>query len=253
MDDTDLGGAITASDDKQTVVRLNSTEFDVLNRPRSVLFLDEYNRAPQTVRTQLLELINHHVVPDSREPNGQRFFENFLFTIAAINPANANYNTDTLDMAEKTRFRSIDVTPNPRELLNYLTKLYNNAADKASSPERRLKNLGRANLAKALLTNKSFRFDNQAEIEKTMEEGNGLALNYRTLTNLLSGSNGTKDDFLAKWPEYTNNLKLNMANAILQNYQDVEDKANDALKQETNSEVFKKEQDIWSRVMSHLN
>ena len=71
MDATDLGGAVSPnSEGKKTVDRLASTEFDKLNRPNSVLFLDEYNRAPSEVRTNLLELVNSHVVPDERDDDG---------------------------------------------------------------------------------------------------------------------------------------------------------------------------------------
>lgn len=253
MDDTDLGGAITPSGDNKTVVRLNSTEFDVLNRPNSVLFLDEYNRAPQTVRTQLLELINSHVVPDSREPNGQRYLENFLFTIAAINPADANYNTDTLDMAERTRFRNVDVVSEPKNLLGHFEREWQDMADRASTPERKQRWLGRLNLAKALLSSREFTFDTKEDIEKTQDQGNGLALNSRTLENLLQGSNGTKEDLLKKWPEYVNNLKLNMAKSILSNYKDIDDKANDALKTETQSTVFSQAKSNWDKIQDLLN
>lgn len=252
MDDTDLGGAISPSEDRKTVVRLASTEFDKLNRPNSVLFLDEYNRAPQSVRTQLLELINSHVVPDEREPSGQRYLENFLFTVAAINPANANYNTDTLDMAERTRFRNIDVIPDPKNLLKHLTSKFQEQADKASTEERKKRALGRVELAKALLSSKDFEFDSKEDIEKTQDSGNGLALNYRTLTNLLIGSDGTKEDFLAKWNEYTNSQKKKMAERILANYVDIDDKANQALKSETKSNVFSTKS-TYDKLMDELN
>ena len=253
MDDTDLGGAITPSGDNKTVVRLNSTEFDVLNRPNSVLFLDEYNRAPQTVRTQLLELVNSHVVPDSREPGGQRYLENFLFTIAAINPADANYNTDTLDMAERTRFRNVDVVSEPKNLLGYFERKWQDMADRATTPERKQRWLGRLSLAKALLSSREFTFDTKEDIEKTQDQGNGLALNSRTLENLLQGSNGTKEDLLKKWPEYVNNLKLNMAKSILSNYKDIDDKANDALKAETQSTVFSQTRSNWDKIQDLIN
>lgn len=252
MDDTDLGGAIAPGEDG-TVKRLASTEFDKLNRPNSVLFLDEYNRAPKSVRTNLLELINSHVVPDPREPGGQRFLENFLFTVAAINPNNPDYDTDTMDMAELTRFRAIDVNPDPDHLLKYLTKELQNAVDKASTPERKARNEGRLNLAKALLTSREFKFDDRRDIEQTKETGNGIALNYRTLTNLLKGCNGTKEDLLNKWNQYTNSLKFKMAERILSNYKDVDDKANDALKRGTESDVFKKQTSNYDKIKGVLD
>ncbi len=253
MDDTDLGGAITPSGDTKTVVRLASTEFDVLNRPNSVLFLDEYNRAPKSVRTQLLELVNSHVVPDPREPGGQRYLENFLFTVAAINPPTSTYDTDVMDVAERTRFRNIDVVPEPKTVLNYLVKTFQNAADKATTPERKKRAEGRIKLAKALLTNRDFEFDNKEDIERVMDEGNGLPLNYRTLTAVLTNSDGTKEDFLNKWNEFTNNLKKKMVERILSNYRDVDDKANQALKDKTESEVFKSKKSTFDTLMDLLD
>lgn len=243
MDDTDLGGVISRGegDYSNVVQRLASTEFDKLDRPRSVLFLDEYNRAPKSVRTNLLELVNSHVVPDPRTESGQRYLPNFLFTIAAINPPTADYDTDEMDMAEKTRFRNVDITPRSDELLRYLTKELQDQADRASSDVRRKRALGRLQLAQTLLSDKSFEFDSSEDIAKSKESGNGLALNYRTFTNLLFGSDGTKQDFLNNWNEYTNNLKKNMAERILSKYQDIDDKATNALKYNTASSVFKKE------------
>lgn len=255
MDDTDLGGAISKGEGEfsNVVQRLASTEFDKLNRPNSVLFLDEYNRAPKSVRTNLLELVNSHVVPDPRTESGQRYLENFLFTVAAINPANADYDTDEMDMAERTRFRNIDVQPNPQQLLNYLTREFQDAADRASNEDRKQRSLRRINLAKALLSNREFDFDDSEDIAKSKEDGNGLALNYRTLTNLLYGSDGTKEDFLDKWNDYTNSLKKSMAERILKNYKDIDDKANAALKQGTESSVFRSEKSNWEKIQAALD
>lgn len=254
MDDTDLGGTISKGegDYSGTVQRLASTEFDKLDRPNSVLFLDEYNRAPKSVRTNLLELVNSHVVPDPRTESGQRYLENFLFTVAAINPANADYDTDEMDMAERTRFRNIDVIPQRSHLLRYLTKEFNNMAEKASTEVRKQRALGRLELAKTLLNSKDFEFDDSEDIAKMRDEGYGLALNYRTLTNALMGSDGTKADFLSKWKEYANPLKYPMIERILKNYKDIDDKANQALKQGTESNVFRSEKTNWEKIQDAL-
>ena len=253
MDDTDLGGAISKGEGEyaNVVQRLASTEFDKLNRPNSVLFLDEYNRAPKSVRTNLLELVNSHIVPDPRTESGQRYLENFLFTIAAINPANPDYDTDEMDMAERTRFRNIDIVPEPKSLLRYLSKEFQDQADRASTEQRKKRALGRLNLVKTLLSSNQFEFDDRRDIEKSKEDGNGLALNYRTLTNLLMGSDGTKEDFLNKWNEYTNSLKKGMVERILSNYMNIDDKANQALSG-TESEVFKKSESVWDKIASLL-
>lgn len=231
MDDTDLGGALSKATDEKTVQRLASTEFDDLNRPRSVLFLDEYNRAPQSVRTNLLELINSHMVPDPRAKRKQRFLENFLFTVAAINPATSNYNTDVLDDAEMTRFQNVNVINDPENLINYLLKTLDQMSQKAKTPERKQRAEGRIGLVKELLkVDGGLEFDSSKEIEEYKDrDPNYLPLNARTFTNLIMGTDGTKKDLLAHWDEYANRFKKNDAKRILANYVDVKDKANQAL------------------------
>ena len=231
MDDTDLGGAMGISKTGDTVQRLASTEFDQLDRPNSVLFLDEYNRAPKSVRTNLLELVNSHEVPDSRVPGGQRVLENFLFTVAAINPANSNYDTDVLDKAERTRFKNVNVVSDPENLLHHLEKSLDHMIETAKTPERKRRSEGRKALVKALLKPEGgLEFDSSQEVDKYSEDDpDYLPLNARTFTNLIMGTDGTKKDLLAHWDEYTNRFKKNDAKRILANYSDVVDKANQAL------------------------
>ena len=124
MDDTDLGGVISKGEHGE-VVRLATTEMDELGtEERSVLFLDEYNRAPQSVRASLLTLIQDHVVRDDRVKGKRRFLPNFLFTIAAINPDSSDYDTDRLDDAEMSRFKRVDVYSDPNNTWQYLHNLY---------------------------------------------------------------------------------------------------------------------------------
>ena len=81
MDETDLGGAMSPSTERKGIAqRLTTDDFDSLDKRRSVLFLDEYNRARPEVRTPLMELVNNHIIPDNREASGFRFLPNFLFT-----------------------------------------------------------------------------------------------------------------------------------------------------------------------------
>lgn len=255
MDDTDLGGAITPNKEGTVVNRLASTEFDVLDRPNSVLFLDEYNRAPASVRTNLLELVNSHVVPDPREPSGQRKLKGFLFTIAAINPATVGYGTDEMDMAEKTRFRTVDVPAEKGNLLKYLQYKFNKDIQAAGNDEEWKKELqGKLNIATTLLQSSDFKFDTRKDIEDTTDTGNGKALNNRSLTQLLVSSDGTKKDFLDQWSQFCNSLKKPMAERILRDYRDIDDIANDALKgHNSESTVFNKQKSNIERVMDLLN
>ena len=100
MDQTDLGGAPVPDANREHIIRLSTKEMDALERPRSVLFLDEYDRAIKAIRGTLLTLINDHEITDKEST---RFIPNFLFTVAAINPADENYDTDEIDTAENDR------------------------------------------------------------------------------------------------------------------------------------------------------
>lgn len=244
MDATDLGGAIAPDKETGAVKRFSSTEFDKLDRPNSVLFLDEYNRAPREVRTNLLELVNSHVIPDARSESGQRFLPNFLFTIAAINPPTADYDTDVMDAAEISRFRSVNVTFDPLYNLRYLQNYYDKLIAETEDKEEKVEAMRKKALATKLLSDPSFTFDNQSDMQKGKEQlgSNYLVLNYRSLFNLLEYSDGTKKDFLELWSDYVNPLKKKMAETILASYKDVDDKANQALQGETKSKVFKKEE-----------
>ena len=240
MDDTDLGGVISKGEHGE-VVRLATTEMDELGtEERSVLFLDEYNRAPQSVRASLLTLIQDHVVRDDRVKGKRRFLPNFLFTIAAINPDSSDYDTDRLDDAEMSRFKRVDVYSDPNNTWQYLHNLYAGKVERAKDPKRKLKYERKLNLVDKLLKSKKFKFDSAQDKQNSKESGNGLILTARTLTNLLQNCDGTKEDFLNNWNNFCNSTKKSMVEGILANYQDVDDKANDALKGGTESEVFAK-------------
>ena len=76
-----------------------------LDRPRSVLFLDELNRQlKEYMRGSLLTLIaDRRVAGDDEE--GYRYFPNLLFTVAAINPPKeGDRGASELNPAERRRF-----------------------------------------------------------------------------------------------------------------------------------------------------
>ena len=247
MDDTDLGGASVPMG--EVVKRLASTEFDYLEEPNSVLFLDEYNRAPKSVRTNLLELINSHVVPDPRkkEYHGQRFLPNFLFTVAAINPSSAEYDTDELDIAEVSRFRILVVAMQKQLYLNYL----NNEIDRKLKTENlsdkvKLELERKRDLVNTIIPNKLFMFDDArttAEM-KNSNIGNLVApTNSRTFKKLLKYCDGTKEDFLKMWNGFCNPNQKDIIETILKDYKDKDDKATAALANyDTKNPVFKEKE-----------
>ena len=249
MDDTDMGGAVTADKNHEVAVRLASTEFDGLEAPKSILFLDEYNRGATGVRQTLLNVINDHWIPDVRENGGRRYFPNLLFCICAMNPDDG-YNTgDALDRAERSRLRRIDVKADPRAARGFFKRKYEFELGNADDQSEVRESEGRLKIAQTLLTHPSFSFDDSESSMESEEVGNGQILNSRSLAKLLDASDGTKEDFLDLWDSYCNSLKKPMVERILANYTDVQDKANDALKYGKAKPVFKqKEKSLWNDI-----
>lgn len=259
LDPTDIGGLFAPPErDSRRARKISTGEFDQLDKPNSVLFLDEFNRANKAVRGALLELVNSHYIPDSEADGGQRFLPNFLFTIATANPPSGNYNVDPLDPAEASRFRNVPLTSDSKYILKYFERVFTAEAEKArkaGDDESALEYEGRLGIARKLLTDKKFSFDDAADLEAGYDklDYNFHPLNYRSLTNLLETCDGTKDDFLDLWNSMANPLKKNTVDTILKDYKDVKDKANEVLQDETESEVFKKPDDPWSKVLNYIN
>lgn len=246
LDPTDIGGLFAPPEkDSRRARKVSTGEFDQLDNPNSVLFLDEFNRANKEVRGALLELVNSHLIPDSGEVGGQRFLPNFLFTIATINPPTPDYNVDDLDQAELSRFRNVNITADNDYILRYLEKTFDKDIANSTNPEDKVEYEGRKALAHKLLKSKKFTFDDSGDIQKGKDKlgYNFHPLNYRSLTSLLEMSDGTKKDLLDLWSDFVNPLKKDMAELILADYVDVKDKANSVLENPSESEVFKKKRD----------
>lgn len=241
LDVTDMGGAITPDKEGKKVNRLTTSEWDPLDRPNSVLFLDELNRADSAVRGQLLTLINNHTISDLHSESGRRFLPNLLFTIAAINPANSDYGVDNLDSAEYDRFKEVDIIANKRSLLNYLTKSFENDLKNLSDPEDIKIVKGQLALATTLLSDKSFAFDSVKQRADNQELGQNKHLSPRTFEAAINNSNGTKEDLLDVWSANCGATSKPMIERILKDYKDIDDKANDALaSHESESDIFNK-------------
>lgn len=244
MTDGDVGGVVARDNNTgNTAIRLSTTELDELGAvPNSVLFLDEFNRAYKSVRGDFLTIINNHTIPDAREPGGIRKLKNFLFTIAAVNPATGDYNTDSLDSAEKSRFRRIYVQADPKSTLRYLEKTYSDDArfwKKEDDLDEFKRVMGRLELARKLLGSKLFSFDTAESYEQAADKDpDASPLSPRTLTATLNSCDGTKNSFINRFVSFANAEKLPMIKTILSDYQDVnlddysdvDDKANAALK-----------------------
>lgn len=246
MDPTDLGG-IKARDasDPDYATRIGSNELiKSFEKPNSVLFLDEYNRAKPEIRGSILTLVQNHIVWDKRADGEARRLPNFLFTIAAINPSNGVYKTKDMDPAERTRFRKVELQPNAGEHLRYLEGFYTDrikAAKSRKNDEEAQEHEGRLALAKKILSDSRFKYDSPKDVEDNYDDQSYIPLNYRSFKLVLDNSDGTKDDFLDIWNDFCNYKKKPVIETILGDYVDVKDKANDALAGGTESSVFNRE------------
>lgn len=236
MDELDLGGGVVKGDNGK-MMRLSTDEFDDLDEvANSVLFLDELNRSAGKVRGAFLTLIQNHTLTDGRK---QRLLKEMAFTIAAINPSDAQlgYDVEPMDPAELSRFRNVTVVSDPKEFLNFVEKEWRKKLLVAKDPKKRLKRLRQLEIARKLLANKSFKFDGPEDMAK-LNQASKPTLQNRSLMALLDSCNGTKQDFLNMWSEYCNPFKWQDVKAMLADYEDpnlddfeeADDKATQVLK-----------------------
>lgn len=211
LDTATVGGIPYPKKDAQgewTQMPIASKYWDGLNKPNTILFLDELNRANGRVRGTLLSLINNHKLPVTREDpeTGKtttvKFFPNILFTVVAINPADDIFqDNNPLDPAEVSRNAAvIEQGPDIKEFLGHLSEIYE-AIEKNQKIDQALKDKysGQFNIAKALLTDRGFSFDDADDVRRIyLSSGNkiGNYLNYRTFLMVLLRSDGTKADYL---------------------------------------------------------
>jgi hypothetical protein len=203
----------TDADGKQVhrVARSFSKSLDALDKERSVLFLDEFNRAAPKLRAVLLSLINEHVV-DGDGPDGFRHFNNLLFTVACINPAvSTDPGAMSLNDAEMSRFvDTMDWDSKVPDAIKYIRFHIKKLLD-ALKPEdenysffyvRYHKIL---NLAEALLGDPLFEFDSRDDLNDLAFNTNAAGqpepakmLNQRAITDALMSHGYNKEKFL-KW------------------------------------------------------
>ena len=259
LDPTDLAGIIARNDENpKYATRLGNTEFHELDEPNSVLFLDEVNRASQEVLGALLTLVQNHLIVDPEAPGGKRPLSGMLFTIAAMNPYNPAYDVNDLDMAMRTRFSTVGVDADNSFQKAFYERFLGKElkeAEEANDPEEIKIIKGQLGIAKALMESSMFRFDNDDEEAEAKDEGSP-SLNPRTLTETLFACDGTKEDFLDIFMEKCNPAKFGMVENILQDYVDVDDKANDALKYGDPENVFAKnttrKASVWDNISDKL-
>jgi hypothetical protein len=195
------------------VQRSYSNALDPLKEPRSVLFLDEFNRAAPKLRATLLTLINEHTIEGPGKKGIYRF-DNLLFTVACVNPSvPTDPGAMNLNDAEKSRFAmKMKWDSNVDDAVRYLTFYINktvNALDKSDEDYVFLytKHKKAYNLAMALLNDPRFEFDTRDDLLDLFNEDKTM-LNQRSITDglLIAGHSKTKflnwvdnkSDFLQK-------------------------------------------------------
>ena len=96
-------------------------------------------------------------------------------------------------------------------------------------------------------------FDNSEEARE-LQRSQKPILNPRSLTKLLAVCDGTKDDFLRKWPKQCNPDKLSMVDRILANYRDIDNKANSVFNSDDDDlPDFMKGPSHWDKISGKIN
>jgi len=207
------------------VARSYSNSLDKLDEPRSVLFLDEFNRAAPKLRAVLLSLINEHVV-DGAGPDGFRHFDNLLFTVACINPAvPTDPGAMDLNDAEMSRFvDTIDWDSKVGDAVKYINFYVGKILNKLDPADENYAALyvrytKIRNLATALLGDYRFEFDSRDDLQ-TLFDDRAKMLNQRSITDALMAHGYSKAKFLNWIDKYSKFLDKDreMIHEILDNW-----------------------------------
>lgn len=200
----------------QRVVRSYSKSLDALDRKNSVLFLDEFNRAPSKLRAVLLSLINEHVV-DGPGEDGFRHFDELLFTVACINPSvPTDPGAMDLNDAEMSRFvDTLDWDSNVPDAIKYIRFHLKKIIETLDSKDEHYNFLyvrynKILNLAEALLTstNPLFEFDDRDDLLDLFND-HAKMLNQRSITDALMSHGYSKEKFLNWVDNYSKFLDKN--------------------------------------------
>jgi hypothetical protein len=198
--------------DVHRVARSFSKSLDKLDEPKSVLFLDEFNRAAPKLRAVLLSLINEHVV-DGDGPDGFRHFDNLLFTVACINPS-VPTDPGAMDLNDAEMSRFVDTMDWDSSIdgaikyinfhLNKLIKALKPGDENYTFMYVRYNKI--LNLARALLTDYRFEFDSRDDLLDLFND-KAKMLNQRSLTDALMSHGYSKQKFLNWVDKYSKFLE----------------------------------------------
>ena len=194
------------------VIRSFSKSLDALDRPKSVLFLDEFNRAAPKLRAVLLSLINEHVV-DGDGPDGFRHFNELLFTVACINPSIPT-DPGAMDLNDAEMSRFVDtmdwdsrVEDAYKYLVFHLNKLISNLKPDDENYNFFYVRYNKIlNLTNALMNDYRFEFDSRDDLNDLFNE-KAKMLNQRAITDALMSHGYSKAKFLNWVDKYSKFLE----------------------------------------------
>ena len=188
--------------ERLVVTRAFSNALNNLDKPRSVLFLDEFNRAAPKLRAVLLTLINEHSISGEGE-DGFRHFDHLLFTVACINPAvPTDPGAMALNDAEQSRFvDTMEWDSTPEEAVKYLNwyipeKVIKSIPNDENYAALYIRAQKKLNLANALLADYRFNFDTRDDLLE-LSNTQSKMLNQRSITDAIMKHGYSKEKFLA--------------------------------------------------------
>lgn len=228
--DTDLEAGLygyTARDistpNSNAVTKLRSNYLDELDKPNSVLFLDELNRGSRSNRSAILDLVSAHVIKGEDTPEVKasraakgldpeptyRHFENMLFTIAAMNPADdftgMDPNADQLFGAEKNRFPYTlkNVDSKKDAALDFVKKFTKAAIQDLNEKnpnfwKHAIRTYRQGKLLEYILNSGDFRFDTESDNSAIVNAG-AQQLTQRTLTSGMFGTATATPQLAKNW------------------------------------------------------
>ena len=211
------------------VTRSFSNALDRLDEPKSVLFLDEFNRAAPKLRASLLTLINEHTV-EGPDKDGTRVFKNLLFTVACINPSvPTDPGAMDLNDAEMSRFvDSMDWDSKVDDALRYINFHLNKLISNLDPEDENYKFFYVRytkiyNLANALLGDYNFEFDSRDDLLDLFND-KAKMLNQRAITDALMSHGYSKIKFLNWVDKYSKFLEKDkeMIHSILDSWTEPE-------------------------------
>lgn len=201
------GYTVRSANDPSKITNAFSNNLDPLERPNSILLIDEYNRQVKSqIRASLLTLINEHTIAGN-DDQGRHKFKNLLFTIACINPAiPTDPGAAALIDAESSRFAfQIDYDSDPAVTIDYLKKKYDYRISKLNPKDDNYKKfleqyLRIQDLGLYICSHKSFLYDTRNDLDDLADQ-HAQMLNQRSLTvGLVDAAKGNLDKFKA-WVE----------------------------------------------------